>query len=376
MMYKDFFHLFFLKISLGFILLSCEGIAQGFSTKAVSQQVVKKYYSPDYNSSYYTKDNLYIVRPEILKGDDHTMTIQKVIDTYTNILLPNATILINKNGLKIGSGKKILFQKNTKIKFLGPANGSYSDVVKIYEAHDVEVINPIIVGSRNSKLEQSGQWSAGISVLNSKNIKIVNPKITDTYGDGIFIGSENGGFSENVTVNGGWIDVARRNGISITSGKNIKVQNILISNTFGHDPESGIDIEPSWDKDTLENIMINNVCTYNNGAAGISVNLNGLSTNDIKNAKSTNIFIDGHTDIGSRHGFLTSLNVTQDRFDATGNIIIRNANWKSSRDVAYWKTPQNHRVNITFSGINIDNVQKQQDFERSIKKIQNIKLTH
>ncbi|MCJ7932994.1 MAG: right-handed parallel beta-helix repeat-containing protein [Chryseobacterium sp.] len=375
MMYKDIFQLFFLRISLGFVLLSCDGFAQGFSTKVVSQQIVSKYYSPNYKSQYYTTDPIFIVGPELLKGDDHTAVIQKIIDTHPNILLPNTTILINKNGLKIGSDKKIVFQKNTKIKFLGPANGSYSDVVKIYDAHNVEVINPIIVGSRNSNLEQSGQWSAGISVLNSKNIKIINPRITETYGDGIFIGSENGGFSENVTIYGGWIDIARRNGISITSGKNIKVQNILISNTFGHDPESGIDIEPSWDKDILENIVVNNVCTFNNGSAGISINLNGLSTNDIKKAKATNILIDGHTDIGSRHGFLTSLNVTQDMFDATGNIIIKNADWKLSRDVAYWKTPQDHRVNITFSRIKIDNVQKQRDFESSIKKTQNIKLT-
>lgn len=374
-MYKDFSHLFFLKISLGFILLSCEVIAQGFSTKAVSQQIVTKYYSPDYKSLYYIKDKLYIMGPEVLKGDDHTAVIQKVIDTYENILLPNSTLLINKNGLKIGSGKKIIFQKNTKINFLGPANGSYSDVVKIYEAHDVEIINPIIVGSRNNKLQQSGQWSAGISVLNSKNIKIINPKITDTYGDGIFIGSENGGFSENVIVNGGWIDQARRNGISITSGKQILVQNILISNTYGHDPESGIDIEPSWDKDILENILIKNVYTYNNGSAGISVNLNGLSTDNSKDAKITNILIDGHTDSGSRHGFLTSLNNIKNKFDVTGNITVKNSSWQSSRDIAYWRTPQDHRINIIFSKIEIDNKQKKQDFENSVQKLKNTKLS-
>ncbi|MDC8105106.1 hypothetical protein ACNFU2_09375 [Chryseobacterium sp. PTM-20240506] len=375
-MYKKINQTYILGIFCGF-LISCKGSAQNFSIKNVSQNLISKYYSPNYTNEYYKNSNIFFVGVDssFLKENDHTDIIQKAIDNNENILLPDATLFINKNGLKIGSNKRIIFQKNTKIKFLGPAHERFSDILKIYNVHNVEIINAVIVGSRNNKIEQTGQWSAGISILNSKNIKIVNPKISETYGDGIFIGSEDGGFSEEVIVSGGWVDSARRNGISITSGKNVKVQNILISNTYGHDPESGIDIEPSWYKDILENISVQNVYTFNNGSAGISVNLNALGADELKDAKITSILIEGHTDFGSRHGFLTSLNAEKNKFDTAGNIIIKNAEWISSRDIAYWKTPQEHRVNIIFSRIKINDTQKLQDFELNVRKSKNIKLT-
>lgn len=373
MISKIVFRSYLWGISMGFILLSCKGNAQNFSTKNVSRQLISNYYSPDYSNNSRAQD-IFSVSSDLLKGNDHTEVIQKAIDANQNILLPNTVILINGKGIKIGSNKKVIFQKNTVIKFLGPANGKFSDIIKIYNAHNVEVINAVVIGSRNNKITQSGQWSAGISVLNSSNIKIINPKISETFGDGIFIGSEDGGFCENVTVSGGWIDVARRNGISITSGKQVLIQNVIISNTYGHDPESGIDIEPSWDKDILENITVSNVCTFNNGSAGISINLNGLSTANAKDIKVANIVIDKHTDLGSRHGFLTSLNNINNRFDVKGNITVKNSNWKSSRDVAYWKTPQDHSINIIFSGIKINDTQKQRDFESSVRKLKNTRL--
>jgi len=375
MKHKNIFRKYLLwGVSLGFLLFSVESCAQNYSHKPVSQKLISKYYSPSYSGDYYKNNAVFSVNVSLLKGNDHTDVIQRIVNNNNNILLPNTTIFINSKGLKIGSNKKIIFQKNTKIKYLGPANGKYSDIIKIYDAHNVEIINPVIIGSRNNKIEQSGQWSAGISVLNSSDVRIIQPRISETFGDGIIIGSEDGGSSRNVTIWGGWIDEARRNGISITSGKDVLVQNILISNTHGHDPESGIDIEPSWDKDVLENIIVNNICTYNNGSAGISINLNGLNTDNLQNTKFISILIDRHIDIGSRHGFLTSLNVAENKFDATGNIVIKNATWQESRNESYWKTSKDHRVKITFLGVNIDDEMKRQDFENNVKKVKNIKL--
>lgn len=364
----------YIKLSIGLLLLSINLTAQNFSQKNVPQNLVHKYYKPDYASKYYKLKNIKVVQKNELKGRDHTQILQKILINNSIVLLPNDTIFINKNGLKIGSNKKLLFQKNTIIKFLGGTKGKFSDILKIYNAKNVEIINPVIVGSRYLNTQQTGQWNGGISVLNSSNVKIINPKITESFGDGITIGSEDGGFSENVIVCGGWIDTARRNGISVTSGKNIKVEKILISNTNEHEPEAGIDIEASWNKDVLQDILIKDVCTYNNSSMGISINLNGLSTDNSQDAKFTSIIIDGHQDIESRHGLLTSLNTIPHTFDTEGYIIIKNADWQASREISYWKSEQNHRINITFSNIVIDDAQKKMQFESSVKNFKNIKL--
>ncbi|MBW7676640.1 glycoside hydrolase family 28 protein [Chryseobacterium chendengshani] len=363
------------RLILVFIIIwSSNFSTQIFSQKYVPQKLLSQYYQPNFTSNYYNLKDIFHIKKNILNGRDETVIIQKIIDNNNIVLLPNTTIYINKNGLKIGSNKKILFQKNTKIKFLGGTRGKLSDVLKIYNAKNVEIINAVIVGSRNNNINQSGQWNGAISVLNSSNVTIINPKITESYGDGITIGSEDGGFSENVLVSGGWIDTSRRNGISITSGKKITVQNIFVSNTYGQEPESGIDIEASWNKDVLLDINVKNVCTFNNSSTGISINLNGLATDKSKDVKFTSITIDGHTDIESRHGLLTSLNTIPHTFDTKGSILIKNANWKSSREISYWKSSKDHSINITFSNIKIDDIQKKNYFENSIKNLKNIKL--
>lgn len=363
-------------LSLLFITLSCGFHAQSFIKKNVPQQLISTYYQPDYNSKYYHSENIYRVKKDILKGSDHTDVIQRILNNNNIVLLPDMTIYINKSGLRIGSDKKILFQRNTKIKFLGGAKGKLSDVLKIYDSKNVEIINAVIVGSRYRKVDQSGQWNGGITVLNSSNITIINPRITESYGDGIMVGSENGGFSENVLIKGGWIDTSRRNGISITSGKKVTVQNILVSNTYGHEPEAGIDIEASWNKDILSDINVKDVCTYNNSSMGISINLNGLAVEKAEDSKFTSITIDGHIDIESRHGLLTSLNTIPGTFDTKGYILIKNADWRSSREISYWRSPTDHNINITFSNIKIDDVQKKIYFEKSIKNLKNTKLLH
>lgn len=343
--------------------------AQNFARKTVPQHLISKSFQPNYSVQ---KTGFYQMPAALLTGKDHTAVVQKTIHQNKNIILPDAVLYINKNGLFIPSDRIVIFQKNTRIEYLGGASGKLSDVIKIYDSKNVELYNPVVVGSRHRNVQQNGQWNAGICILNSTNVMIFQPKITDSFGDGIMIGSENGGFSSSVKVLGGWIDNARRNGISVTSGRNITVENVLISNTNGHDPEAGIDVEASWEKDILENITLRNITTFNNGSAGIAVNLNGLSTEDPTKRKSSSIVIDRHYDLGSRHGILTSLNTLKNRYDTAGTLSIKNAKWEESRESVYWKSAQEHTVKVIFENIEIQDRQKKSDFQRAVQTSQNI----
>jgi hypothetical protein len=308
---------------------------------------------------------------------DYTEIIQKAVDEHDKVVMPNFPISINKNGLFVRSNKTIYFPPNALLKFQGPAKTKLDDVLKIFNAENVTIINPTIEGSKYSELAQEGEWSAGICILNSKNVQIQNLKITNTYGDGLFIGSEDGGFCENVKVTGGWIDNARRNGLSITSGKNIFVEKLLISNTSEHDPEAGVDIEPSWYKDIIENVNLKNIYTFNNKNSGIAINMNALNVAEEKDAKKISITIDGHTDQGSSCAFSTSLNQKegQNIFDAQGRVIIKNAKWVNTRNQSFWTTPENHRINLDFQNIQIDDSVKNNSFREAVhlKQGQNLR---
>lgn len=355
------------------VFMSFNTKAQEFSVKSLPVSLVNQFLKPS-NLNIGKVTNLFPTDRKFRNLRDHTAIVQKIVDGNKVIVLPDYKIYINSKGLKIGSGKKLIFRKNSSVQFIGFAMGKFSDVIKIYNAENVEIINAAIIGSRYSKAKsQTGQWSAGISVLNSKNIKIINAKISDTFGDGIFIGSEDGKFSENVTVEGGWINKARRNGISVTSAKNVILKNILISNTYGHDPQCGIDIEPSWEKDILNSISLINIYTFHNQVAGISINLNEFDRQKASDVKTVDINIENHTDEGSRHGFLTSLNTKDQPFDTQGLIRIKNAEWKENQS-PYWFTPNRHSIKIEFSGIVINDFQYKKDFENKIKSRENVKL--
>ncbi len=333
----------------------------------VSSQKVKGYYdlTKALPKNYSVKGNV-----------DYTQYLQKAIDGYDKVMMPNFPVLINKNGLKLKSNQTVYFPKNAWLIFQGPGMKKLDDVLKIYNVENVVLINPQIEGSKFARIPQEGQWSAGICILNSKNIKITNLRIKNTFGDGLFIGSEDGGFSENIQVKGGWIDSARRNGLSITSGKNVWVEQLFISNTFGHDPEAGVDVEPSWYKDVIENVNLKNIYTYNNKQAGIAVNMNALNVNTDSAAKSIGLTIDGHIDQGSNHAFLTSLNQgdQKNKFDAKGTIKVENTQWLNNREASFWTTPEKHRINILFNKVNINDVQKNQKFKETVQSKAGLKL--
>jgi hypothetical protein len=349
-----------------------------FQYTKLPNSLVKKYYQPkqmDTKGFYSIAQSLpakYTTKATI----DYTAIIQKALDEHDKVVMPNFPISINKNGLFVRSNKTIYFPPNALLKFQGPAKTKLNDVLKIYNAENVTIINPTIEGSKYSKLAQEGEWSAGICILNSKNVQIQNLKITNTYGDGLFIGSEDGGFCENIKIIGGWIDNARRNGLSITSGRNIFVEKLLISNTSEHEPEAGVDIEPSWYKDIMENVNLKNIYTYNNKQAGISVNMNALNVASNSEAKKISVTIDGHTDLGSNHAFLTSFNQNEgnNKYDATGNVAVKNSNWLKSRNQNFWTTPDNHRINLEFKNIKIDDSAKSKAFKESVQTKQGILL--
>lgn len=290
---------------------------------------------------------------------DYTSYLQRGIDTHSKILMPNFPVWINRNGLKVGSNKTIAFQKNSLIRFTGPAHKKLDDVLKIYNAVNVTIYNAKIEGSKYAKIKQEGQWSAGISIINSRNVKVLNSKIYNTYGDGIFIGSENGQFSEGVLIQNGWIDNARRNGISITSAKDVEVSNVLISNTSGHAPQCGIDIEPSTYKDVIENVNLNGVYTFNNALAGIEINMNALNNQKVGRSKDVTINIKDHTDNKSLHALLTSMNgARRHSYDAKGVVNVTNSMWRNSRGSNTWMNPNDYSIKFNFKNTKIEDPSK------------------
>lgn len=198
---------------------------------------------------------------------DYTDYIQKSLNENQIVLFPDFPILINDKGLYLKSHQEIIFQGNSKLILKNSAKAKYA-LIHINNLSNVTLKNIRIKGDRYSHKDQSGEWGMGIEIRNSKNVTIQNPEISQCWGDGIYIAGKE---TINISIYGGSLKNNRRNGISIISGNNIHIKNILIEETRGTWPMSAIDIEPnSSGNDSLGKIHLENIISRNN-SRGISI---------------------------------------------------------------------------------------------------------
>lgn len=228
---------------------------------------------------------------------DYTKIIQRAIDQYDKIIFPDFPVLINKKGLTLKSNSIILFPKNSKLIFEGN-NLEIYEILRLHQVNNVILYFPKIQGDRNNHLGTSGEWGMGISLRGAKNIQLINPQISDCFGDGIFI-SHWKTECKNIFIDYAVINNNRRNGISVCSVDSLNLTNSIVANTNGTRPETGIDIEPDHENEFIKNINIKNIITFNNNLNGFLIALNKLKIID----ENSNIKVENYTDDSSNYSF-------------------------------------------------------------------------
>ena len=106
------------------------------------------------------------------------------------------------------------------------------------------------VDYRNASLYKRGEWRCGVNLCGSKSVTVANLTISDTGGDGLYVGAlkicdktgcdsfETG--CSNIVVDGVVTDGAYRNGLSLISGANVLVENCQFLRTGGTAPQAGV----------------------------------------------------------------------------------------------------------------------------------------
>lgn len=256
-------------------------------------------------------------------GDvDYTGYLQNAINSGNNIVMPDFPILINEKGLQLRSNSKIFFPEKS-ILIIKPNDKDGYQALMMDNIDNVEVYFPTIIGDADKHLGKTGEWGMGILLRNSHNIKIINPQISKCWGDGIYIGAQDGKFSSNILIDNALLDSNRRNAISVISAKKLVIQNSLLANTLVTSPNFGIDLEPNNNTNILEDIVISNNTTYNN-KVGVGIVLDMLIGKNIHNM---NIAIVNHTDYKSNTGiefFVDRGYSKESNSNLKGKILINN----------------------------------------------------
>ena len=169
-----------------------------------------------------------------LINNDNQMTI--IVDDY----------YIVANNIKFKNNKRVIFTPNAVLK-AKPQIKEKRAMLQMNLSNNIYIENPVLIGEALDKpLEQSTEWEHGIDIGTSKNIKIINPKISHFYGDGIYVGStywNNDRESEHIRIYNPYIYDCGRNGISICGCIDTKIYNPYIEKIDKWAPKSCIDIE-------------------------------------------------------------------------------------------------------------------------------------
>ncbi|HHJ49568.1 MAG TPA: T9SS type A sorting domain-containing protein [Phaeodactylibacter sp.] len=124
-------------------------------------------------------------------------------------------------------------------------------------------------------LNDGSEWRHTIALRGCRNVKIFGLELVSSGGDGIEISGlwQQAVPSEDIHIKNCKIDDNYRQGISITSAKNVLIEHCEITNTSGTPPAFGIDLEPDNTYDQLDNIRIQSCRISGNEGGGLLCSL-------------------------------------------------------------------------------------------------------
>lgn len=269
-------------------------------------------------------------------GDGHTddtTAIQAALDASSHVLFPAGQYRASTTGFTLHNDQIVEFIGGASIKLLPHNTGSYQ-IFRIDDVSNVTMICPNLDGSRELNSATTGEFGLGIRLRGAKNIRIIAPRTTGCWGDGIYIGeSITGGltYCQNIIIQDHYSYFDRRQGLSIISGKNVTVTNPIWDTVSGTAPARGCDIEPNNNGNFLENIKILYPRTLKCDGAGIGVSPKLLAGSE---TKSISVDIVGHYDDGSLNGAATS-SFDSSAGTVSGSITWINPTWNNAKSQGF-----------------------------------------
>jgi hypothetical protein len=124
---------------------------------------------------------------------------------------------------------------------------------------------------------QTDEWRHGVYLFGAHNIVIEGLESSSHGGDGFYIGGPAGNPSTDIVLKGCKGSDNRRQGLSITSARRVRVVDCEFTATNGTAPQFGVDLEPNNPVDVLDEIVFVRLRTSANRGGGVMFWLHGLS---------------------------------------------------------------------------------------------------
>lgn len=174
----------------------------------------------------------------------------------------------------------------------------------------------------NKALYAWSEWRMGLSLLSCKNVTVENLRISDSGGDGIYLGERRDAFrrtNEDVTIRNVILTRHNRQAISVISADRLLIENCVMADTCGTPPMAGIDFEPNGPKEMLRDITVRNCVLRGNLGSGFDFSVGNL------NSMSPDISITVENCVSMDNRNPLKFNRTSDPINGfRGSVIFRN----------------------------------------------------
>lgn len=240
--------------------------------------------------------------------------------TGGTVYVPAGRYMIDAvTSIKLRSHTRLKMDPSAQLVAL-PTSSTRYYVVKAWGVTDVEVTGGQIIGERVKHIGTTGEWGMGVDVRSSANVYLHDFKVSDCWGDGVYVGATGSASTavpaSNVTIARIVSNNNRRQGLSITVVDKVYVYGSVFSNTNGTAPQSGIDIEPMT-QGLSKNIRIENSTMTGNMGNGLELHdyVSGLVVKS-STLKQNNGF--GVLSVGAAYGWLAANTITENGLDGVG----------------------------------------------------------
>jgi hypothetical protein len=116
------------------------------------------------------------------------------------------------------------------------------------------------------------EWRTVLALTSCSNVTISGMTLTESGGDGIYLGTSRGSEPcKNVVIKDVICDRNYRQGISVINAENLLIENCVLKNTGGTSPRAGIDFEPNGPSERLVNCVMRNCVVENNEGCALQI---------------------------------------------------------------------------------------------------------
>ncbi len=252
----------------------------------------------------------------------------------------------------------IVFEAGVVVRALPDAFDIFESLFRITEKSNIRMLGygaSLIMNKQEYIDLADSEFRHGILLQSATNIRIEGLTILDTGGDGIlitrsFLPNSMKNYCENVFIKNCRFSNNYRQGMSITSAKNLTILNCEFSDTKGTLPEDGIDFEPDDQAERLENILVKDCRIFNNFGNALQFALLNLDDKSIDvSIDIENTYMANNHDPSNTFAFAEIAATDNGANGVDGYVNFKNCFIESSEWTAVYvsKTVESYDMNFT-----------------------------